>query len=133
VCCRTDQFGNPDYDHAQVIKKRTTRMNGSSIKRFGSIPVLLAALAGGALTGCASGLPGFGNVEAVQDDVITAGVHSAIRRDPDLKVSDLDVNTYQGIVRLQGFVSSADSVAAAASAARTVNGVKSVRNDLRLK
>ena len=108
-------------------------MNGSSIKRFGSIPVLLAALACGTLTGCTSGLPGFGKVEAVQDDVITAGVHSAIRRDPDLKVSDLDVNTYQGIVRLQGFVSSADSVAAAASAARTVNGVKSVRNDLRLK
>ena len=108
-------------------------MNGSSIKRFGSIPVLLVALAGGALTGCASGLTGFGKVDTVQDDVITAGVHSAIRRDPELKVSDLDVNTYQGIVRLRGFVSSADSVAAAASAARTVNGVKSVRNDLRLK
>jgi len=108
-------------------------MNGSSIRRFGSIPVLLAVLAGSALTGCTSGIPGFGNVEAVQDDAITAGVHSAIRRDPELKVSDLDVNTYQGIVRLTGFVSSADSVAAAASVARTVNGVKSVRNDLRLK
>jgi osmotically-inducible protein OsmY len=108
-------------------------MNGSSIKRFGSIPVLLVALASGALGGCTSGIPGFGKVEAVQDDTITADVHSAIRRDPDLKVSDLDVNTYQGIVRLSGFVTSADSVAAAASAARTVKGVISVRNDLRLK
>jgi hyperosmotically inducible protein len=39
----------------------------------------------------------------------------------------------QGVVQLSGFVSSADSVAAAASVARTVKGVKSVRNDLRLK
>lgn len=108
-------------------------MNGSSITRFGSIPVLLVALAGSALTGCTSGLPGFSKIEAVQDDLITAEVQSAIRRDPELKVSDLDVDTYQGIVRLRGFVSSADSVAAAASVARTVNGVKSVKNDLRLK
>lgn len=101
--------------------------------RFGSIPVLLLALAAGPLAGCASGLSGFGSSAAVQDDTITAGVQSAIRHDPELTVSDLDVNTYQGIVRLSGFVSSADSVAAAASVARTVKGVKSVRNDLRLK
>lgn len=108
-------------------------MNGSSIKRFGSIPVLLVALAGSALGGCTSGIPGFGKVEAVHDEAISAGVRSAIRRDPELKVSDLDVNTYQGVVRLSGFVSSADSVAAAASVVRTVKGVKSVDNDLRLK
>ncbi|WP_306393289.1 BON domain-containing protein [Telluria beijingensis] len=108
-------------------------MNGSSIKRFGSIPVLLALLAGGPLAGCASGIPGFGTVATVDDAAISAGVRNAIRHDPELTVSDLDVDTYQGIVRLSGFVSSADSVAAAASVARTVKGVKSVRNDLRLK
>ncbi len=116
-----------------VTEKRNTRINGSGIKRFARIPVLLAVLAGGPLAGCASGIPGFGTTEAVHDDTITAGVRSAIRLDPELTVSDLDVNTYQGIVRLSGFVSSADSVAAAASVARTVKGVKSVRNDLRLK
>lgn len=113
-------------------------MNGSgnrfgNVKRLIGTPVLLAALAGGVLPGCASGLPGFDQVEAVDDAAITDGVRNAIRRDPELTVSDLDVDTYQGIVRLSGFVSSADSVAAAASAARTVKGVKSVRNDLRLK
>lgn len=94
---------------------------------------MLALLAGGPLAGCASGIPGFGAVDAVNDDAISASVRSAIRLDPELTVSDLDVDTYQGIVRLSGFVSSADSVAAAASVARTVKGVKSVRNDLRLK
>lgn len=94
---------------------------------------MLALVAGGPLAGCASGIPGFGAVDAVNDDAISANVRSAIRLDPELTVSDLDVDTYQGIVRLSGFVSSADSVAAAASVARTVKGVKSVRNDLRLK
>jgi hyperosmotically inducible protein len=50
-----------------------------------------------------------------------------------LTESDVDVRTYQGIVRLSGYVASADSVGAAASVARTVKGVRSVRNDLRLK
>lgn len=108
-------------------------MNRSSVKRHGNTLVLLALLAGGPLAGCASGIPGFGAVDAVNDDAISASVRSAIRLDPELTVSDLDVDTYQGIVRLSGFVSSADSVAAAASVARTVKGVKSVRNDLRLK
>ena len=108
-------------------------MNRSSVKRHGITLVLLALLAGGPLAGCASGIPGFGAVDAVNDDAISASVRSAIRLDPELTVSDLDVDTYQGTVRLSGFVSSADSVAAAASVARTVKGVKSVRNDLRLK
>jgi hypothetical protein len=48
-------------------------------------------------------------------------------------VGEIDVETREGIVQLSGFVSSADDVAAAAAVARTVKGVKSVRNDLRLK
>lgn len=108
-------------------------MNRSRLKRPASILALLTLLGGGPLAGCASGIPGFGGFEAVDDDAISANVRSAIGRDPELTVSDLDVDTYQGIVRLSGFVSSADSVAAAASVARTVKGVRSVRNDLRLK
>ncbi len=69
----------------------------------------------------------------VDDATITAGVKAAIVREPTLKVFEIDVETVQGVVQLSGFVSSADSVAAAASVARTVKGVKSVKNDLRLK
>jgi len=112
-------------------------MNGIRTQRLARAlrltPVLLAFLAGAPLAGCAASFPGFGSVVAVDDAAISAGVRSAIGLDPELTVSDLDVNTYQGIVRLSGFVSSADNVAAAASVARTVKGVKSVRNDLRLK
>ena len=71
--------------------------------------------------------------EVVDDPTITAGVRAAITGDRALTVSDLGVETTQGVVQLSGFVGSADSVAAAASVARTVKGVRSVRNDLRLK
>lgn len=69
----------------------------------------------------------------MDDEAITAGVLDAMARDPQLKMSDIGVTTYQGIVRLSGFVGSTDSVGAAASVARSVKGVRSVRNDLRLK
>ncbi|HEU4375624.1 MAG TPA: BON domain-containing protein, partial [Telluria sp.] len=41
--------------------------------------------------------------------------------------------TYKGVVQLSGFVSSAENIATASSVARSVKGVKSVKNDLRLK
>ena len=94
---------------------------------------LLAVLLGGQLGGCAlSGRAG-PVAEVVDDATVTAGVRAAIDGDQSLKVSELGVETRQGVVQLSGFVGSADSVAAAASVARTVKGVRSVRNDLRLK
>jgi len=103
------------------------------MKRFCITPALLAILLAGQLGGCAmSGRAGPVAV-VVDDPTITAGVRAAIAGDPALKVSGLGVETVQGVVQLTGFVGSADSVAAAASVARTVQGVKSVRNDLRLK
>jgi hyperosmotically inducible protein len=103
------------------------------MKQFGCTATLLAALVLGTVTvsGCAT--PGEAAGQAIADATITTGVKAAINGDPNLKVSDLNVETEQGVVQLSGFVSSADDVAAAAAAARTVRGVKSVRNDLRLK
>lgn len=103
------------------------------MKHFGPTAALLACLAMGALPGCASTAPGRGVAEIVDDATITAGVKAALVGDPELKASDINVETYQGVVQLSGFVSSAESVATAATVARTVKGVKSVRNDLRLK
>lgn len=103
------------------------------MKQFGCTATLLAALVLGTVTvsGCASAGGPAG--QAVDDATITTGVKAAIVGDPNLKVSDLTVETEGGVVHLGGYVSSADDVAAAAAAARTVKGVKSVRNDLRLK
>lgn len=101
------------------------------MNRLGTTAALLAALLLGA-TGCASG--GGAAAERRADDAsITAGVKAAVAADARLQVNEIDVDTNQGIVQLSGFVSSAEDVAAAAAAARTVRGVLSVRNDLRLK
>jgi hyperosmotically inducible protein len=103
------------------------------MKRFGNTTILLAAMMLGTVAGCASD----GKHETVgqyfDDAGITASVKAAIVADPRLKATEINVETYQGVVQLSGFVSSAEDVAAAAAAARTVKGVKSVRNDLRLK
>lgn len=99
---------------------------------IGCIPVLLAALGAAPLAGCVSNVPDQ-SAAAAHDDAITADVYAALARDPRVTESDIVVNTNQGIVRLSGFVVSTDSVGVAASVARTVKGVRSVRNDLRLK
>jgi len=103
------------------------------MKQFGCTATLLAALVLGPVTvsGCAS--TNAQSDQAITDATITTGVKAAIVGDPNLKVSELTVETDQGVVQLGGYVSSADDVAAAAAAARTVKGVKSVRNDLRLR
>ena len=103
------------------------------MKQFGCTVTLLAALVLGTVTvsGCAS--TGEAAGQLIDDTTITTGVKAAIVGDPNLKVSELKVETDQGVVQLSGYVSSADDVAAAAAAARTVKGVKSVRNDLRLR
>jgi hyperosmotically inducible protein len=103
------------------------------MKHYRITTALLAALALGTAAGCASGPQPDSAAQHVDDATITAGVKAAIVGEPSLKVSEINVETWQGVVQLSGFVSSADNVATAASVARTVKGVKSVKNDLRLK
>ncbi|HWJ95249.1 MAG TPA: BON domain-containing protein [Telluria sp.] len=103
------------------------------MKHYRITTALLAALALGTAAGCASGPQQESAAQYVDDATITAGVRAAIVGEPSLKVSEINVETYKGVVQLSGFVSSADNVATAASVARTVKGVKSVKNDLRLK
>ena len=109
-------------------------MNGKlTIKHLAPATALVALFTLGSLAGCASDAARRGVAEAVDDASITAGVKAALVGDPLLTASDINVETIQGVVQLSGFVGSAESVASAATLARTVKGVKSVRNDLRLK
>jgi osmotically-inducible protein OsmY len=45
---------------------------------------------------------------------------------------DVDVNTYRGQVQLSGFVPDAEAKRLAEDAARRVEGVKDVKNDIRV-
>src|SRR5512146_2787539 len=97
----------------------------------------LATLAGVLLMatalGCASTAKHEGTGEYVDDTVITGKVKTAIFNEPTLKSAEINVETFKGVVQLSGFVSSAANEAKALQVASNVGGVKSVKNDMRLK
>ena len=103
------------------------------MKNLRIVSSLLAALMLTTVVGCASTTKHESVGEYVDDSVITTSVKAAIVNEPSLKVSEINVETYKGVVQLSGFVASADSVATASTVARSVKGVKSVKNDIRLK
>ena len=71
--------------------------------------------------------------EYVDDSVITTKVKSLLAVDDFLKSFRISVETYKGIVQLSGFVGSQKAVDKAGEIARSVKGVKSVKNDLIVK
>jgi osmotically-inducible protein OsmY len=91
--------------------------------------VLLMATA----LGCASTAKQEGTGEYVDDTVITGKVKTAIFNEPSLKSAEINVETFKGVVQLSGFVSSPANETTAVAVARNVGGVKSVKNDMRLK
>ena len=83
--------------------------------------------------GCASTSTKESTGEFFDDSTITTKVKAAIFNEPSLKVAQIKVETYKSVVQLSGFVSSSADISTAASVARSVKGVASVQNDLRLK
>lgn len=85
------------------------------------------------LVGCASTSGHEGTGEYVDDTVITSKVKYAVMSEDTLKSSEINVETYKGVVQLSGFVTSEKEIAKAVEVTRTVKGVKSVRNDIHIK
>jgi len=102
----------------------------TSLNRFLAI---LAALAMAVTLGCASTAKSEGTGEYVDDTVITAKVKTAILGESTLKSTEINVETFKGIVQLSGFVNSQSDVNKAVVVAKNVKGVKSVKNDMRVK
>jgi len=91
------------------------------------------ALALVSVVGCAGTPQKEGTGEYVDDTVITTKVKSAILNEPTLKSAEINVETFKGTVQLSGFVRSQADVNKAIEVTRSVGGVKSVKNDMRLK
>lgn len=83
--------------------------------------------------GCASTATTEGTGEYVDDTVITAKVKAAVFNEPTLKSSEINVETFKGVVQLSGFVNSQADINKAVALARSVAGVKSVKNAMKLK
>lgn len=98
-----------------------------------SISAVFLAVALATTLGCASTATKEGTGEYVDDTVITTKVKAAIFNEPSLKSSEINVETFKGTVQLSGFAKYQADISKAADVARGVKGVKSVKNDMRLK
>ena len=85
------------------------------------------------IAGCAGTMKKESTGEYVDDTVITSKVKAEIFNDPMLKVLQINVESFKGVVQLSGFVDSAKAVDRAVEVAGSVKGVKSVKNSLVVK
>lgn len=83
--------------------------------------------------GCGSSAKHESTGEYFDDSTITTKVKTAIFNEPTLKVLQINVETYKSVVQLSGFASSSADIDTASKVARSVTGVVSVKNDMRLK
>ena len=85
------------------------------------------------LFGCAETSHRESTGQLVDDSAITAKVKAQIFDDPMLKVFQISVESYKGVVQLSGFVDSKQAANKAAQIAKSVEGVESVKNSLVVK
>lgn len=85
------------------------------------------------MLGCASTPQQEGTGEYLDDSVITTKVKAAVFNEPALKSSEINVETFKGAVQLSGFVNSESDIQKAVEIARSIKGVTSVKNDMRVK
>ena len=72
--------------------------------------------------------------ESGSDAALSARVKAAIATDVGARAAgSLNVETYGGVVELSGFADSQDQATKAAQAAKKVQGVRSVKNEIRVK
>jgi hyperosmotically inducible protein len=71
--------------------------------------------------------------DAIEDGVITTKIKAALLTDPDVKGSQVGVDTRQGVVTLTGTVSTASGLERANRIARDTEGVKSVDSQVVVK
>jgi osmotically-inducible protein OsmY len=102
-------------------------------KRNVFIGYLILLMLVATFAGCASTRTHESTGEYVDDSVITTKVKALLAEDDFLKSFQIGVETDKGTVQLSGFVNSRQAVDKAGEIARSVKGVKSVRNNLILK
>lgn len=103
------------------------------MKRVNPFLSFLSAILLLALMACAPTAKHEGTGEYVDDTVITTKVKAALINDPELKASEINVETFKGNVQLSGFVSSKEDIDKAVDVAKGIKGVTVVRNSMIVK
>jgi len=102
----------------------------NQLKRFS---VLFLAIVFLSALGCAGSPTQESTGEYITDSWITTKVKAALADDRQVKATEVNVETFKGVVQLSGFVSSDTAMSEAVRIARGIKGVKSVKNDMRVK
>jgi hyperosmotically inducible protein len=103
----------------------------TKLNKYASAVFLAVTLA--SAVGCSSTPDREGTGQYIDDSVITAKVKAAIFDNSITKATEINVETFKGVVQLSGFVSTQAAATKAVELARNVGGVKGVTNDMRLK
>ncbi|WP_137937153.1 BON domain-containing protein [Chitinivorax sp. B] len=106
----------------------------SNLHLLRTIAILISL--GGAVSltaGCGSTPKQESTGEYIDDTAITAKVKAEFVADKTVSAAAINVETFKGVVQLSGFAISAAEVDRAVMLARNVKGVKSVKNDIRMK
>ena len=113
--------------------KKTTQTRRIVLKSYNLFASFLMVCLLTSFIGCSSTATKEGTGEYIDDSVITTKVKAAIFNDASLKSSEINVETFKGVVQLSGFVISQADIDKAVELARGVKGVKSIKNDMRIK
>jgi osmotically-inducible protein OsmY len=97
------------------------------------LPMLMAALTALTIAACAGTPTRESTGEYIDDTVITAKVKSRFVESDDVSAAAVNVETFKGTVQLSGFAQSESERRKAEELASAVDGVKQVRNDIRLR
>ena len=100
--------------------------------RISKLP-MSAALSLLVLTGCAALDDDVTVGEAIDDATITAQVKAALVEDDELSALDINVDTRNGVVTLNGAVDNNADIARANDVADDVAGVRSIQNNLQVR
>ena len=100
---------------------------------FKRVSAFFIAIALASALGCVSTSNQEGTGEFVTDSWITTKVKAVLVEDSLVRATEVNVETFKGAVQLSGFVSSNAAMDQAVRLARSIKGVTSVKNDMRLK
>jgi len=98
--------------------------------RLSLVPILIVSVT---LAACASTPTQQAPGEYIDDAGTSARVNTALMQDPLVKAGQVDVETFRGVVQLNGFIDSTAARDRATTVTRSVSGVHEVHNNLVVK
>lgn len=107
-----------------------------TITSFALAVLVLAPLVGCGIGSAPAGYAGHQDRsvgDTVDDQLIVGKIKSQFLADPEVKGLQINVDSFKGVVTLEGFVKTANEADRAVYLARGVSGVREVRSRLMLK